>query len=521
MSLGTSNHSADPPLVRFFDPVAAGKDNRGRTLSQLLAWTDFQLEKVHHYIQFLFPLVVPSVHNRTAFVIDRATLIAFRQRPELRARLKESFLRILRFYGLQLVDSTDGGMAIRRGHGFADAARNWITLSNHNYLRITRIISSLRILGLETEAQAFYLCLQEEIYARHQDRIGARTMQFWTDAATKDIGSFSAAGTSNTNDGNFIHEVLTLMEHQEQVRLQQQLELQKQEEELRTQQDELCKLADQQNEESSKADDPKADNNEPEYFPVVQVPVQNGPANSSYDVVFGVEMKMVIVMHERLIIEQLTSGSYIKGERQAEIYRRICKDVLEGDRRKLCRAPGPYIRGRSRYLSWAILTPPGVDDLTALYRDDRKLRTYGLEPLEIAREVLRSSQQIRDGSYWNKDFPDDLNVNVYPEREARTDYDQWCLIPAHEVEAVRRPTLKSYLRYKKRCFARDRLASANADKESEDEQPPSKRIKTIHYTRKTFAQASQARLEDPLGNNPDTLECKQSSQRKVTRTYNY
>ena len=92
------------------------------------------------------------MHNRTAYLIDRATFIAFRQRPQLRARLKESFLRMLHLYGLQAVESTDSGVEIRRGPGFAAAAGNWIKLSSHNYQRVTRIISSLRILGLETEA---------------------------------------------------------------------------------------------------------------------------------------------------------------------------------------------------------------------------------------------------------------------------------------------------------------------------------------------------------------------------------
>ena len=581
MSFGASNQSADPPLVKFFDPVTAGKDNRGRTLSQILAWNDVQLERVHDYIQFLFPLVVPSRHNRTAFLIDRVTLVAFRDRPELRARLKESFLRMLSFYGLELVEYSDGSMEVKRGTHFAGASRNWISSSNHNYQRITRILGSLKILGLEAEALAFYLCLQEKIYTTHQDKIPGRTMQIWTEAATQEIALFSATGNSNSNEGNLIQEVLALMEHQEQVghqqqqelrkqeegqdltqaeiqqplelqqqeeqqeelqeqeelhqeevlqqheelqqqkefqqqelqkeqeeqlqkqsKLQQQIELQKREEELRK------KLADRHNIRSSQVNESKADTNRPESIPVVSGPVQNRPANSSYDLVFGVEMKILLVMHERLIIEQLTSGYYVKSQREAEISRRIYKNVVDEIRRQLCRVPDPYKSTRSLYLGWAIPTPPGSDDPAAMYTGNRNLRTYGLEPLEIAREALRSSQQVKDGSYWDNTYPDDFNVNIYHEREARIDYNQWCLIPANEIEALRNSGLGLYLRRNKRCNARDRLFSTTTTPGSEDEQPPSKRIKTIHYRRKKTKQASPFKQADPLGSNPDALDCK-------------
>jgi hypothetical protein len=59
--------------------------------------------------------------------------------------------------------------------------------SNHNHLRITRILKSLSILGLEAEARAFYECLvaiYEDEAKRLEPRITEETMGFWQQAVS-------------------------------------------------------------------------------------------------------------------------------------------------------------------------------------------------------------------------------------------------------------------------------------------------------------------------------------------------
>jgi len=41
------------PVVVFF---AGGKDDEGRTLDEMLSWSDLKLERLHDYIQWMFPL---------------------------------------------------------------------------------------------------------------------------------------------------------------------------------------------------------------------------------------------------------------------------------------------------------------------------------------------------------------------------------------------------------------------------------------------------------------------------------
>jgi Opioid growth factor receptor (OGFr) conserved region len=96
-------------------------------------------------------------------------------------RLRQAFQRMLRFYGLRQV-STPAGMAVERAPTFAARAQNWLTPMNHNHLRLTRILRSTLLLGLEAESKALFHALNA-VYREFPDRIPARTHAFWSSAA--------------------------------------------------------------------------------------------------------------------------------------------------------------------------------------------------------------------------------------------------------------------------------------------------------------------------------------------------
>lgn len=172
-------------IIRFYDPAIRAADLQGRSLSSILAWSDAELEDCHDYIQNLFPLPEPSPFNPAAPLVSSGVFTAFRTRPELRNRLKEAFCRMLKFYGFKL--HLDGANEIVvKGDNFGRASRNWVTRFNHNHLRITRIIRSLRVLGLEQQAAAFFVALEKvcEGNGRTIGSIGERSLEFWTRAAT-------------------------------------------------------------------------------------------------------------------------------------------------------------------------------------------------------------------------------------------------------------------------------------------------------------------------------------------------
>jgi hypothetical protein len=161
-------------LVRFYDPVVKGADEQGRTLDGILAWDDDTLEHTHDYIQTLFPLPEPSGVRDNAPLITPEVREAFLSRPELRQELISAFDRMLTFFGLQyhnIPDShdsvdwnpeTDLTHAIADGPNWPTTCLRWLVHRNHNHMRISRIIRSLKVLGCEEESCAFYCFLEHD-----------------------------------------------------------------------------------------------------------------------------------------------------------------------------------------------------------------------------------------------------------------------------------------------------------------------------------------------------------------------
>ncbi len=139
-------------------------DHRGRRLDDILRWDHAQLEFVHDYIQWLFPLTEPSRAQPLSPVLSDADVRLFRSDEVLRQRMRDALAVMLEFYGIE-----------------PGAPREWIEAGNHNYLRLTRILRSLRIAGLDAEARRLFVAL-EEIYQQHPADVGTTTFRYWQEA---------------------------------------------------------------------------------------------------------------------------------------------------------------------------------------------------------------------------------------------------------------------------------------------------------------------------------------------------
>ena len=157
-------------------------DHRGRTLDEILAWDDQRLEHTHDYIQWLFPLAEPSRFNPHAPLLTDADRAEFERRPELRAKMLGAFRRMLEFYGFAIEHARSDGEGRLPITGL-DQSRHWLSPGNHNYLRITRILTSLRLVGLATWADAFFEALAQ-LYRDQPAAIGAETFGYWERAIT-------------------------------------------------------------------------------------------------------------------------------------------------------------------------------------------------------------------------------------------------------------------------------------------------------------------------------------------------
>ena len=109
-------------------------DHRGRILAMLLQQTDYQAETTHDYIQWLFPLDEPIRSVNGVPVLTQLEIDEIRQSSLAQANLAKS---------------------ARWFVGFLERNDHWITKYNHNHLRITRIIKSLRLLASDKAADEF------------------------------------------------------------------------------------------------------------------------------------------------------------------------------------------------------------------------------------------------------------------------------------------------------------------------------------------------------------------------------
>jgi hypothetical protein len=140
--------------------AGSGRDGRGRTIEDVLAFHDDQLEAVHDFVQWLFPLRARSGAQPNAPVLTQDEVDAIRGDPQAIANLRRGAERMLRFY------RETGG---------------WLTRDDHNHLRISRIIASLAILAGADAARAFH----DAIMARHAAEgspVNPRNLAYWSNA---------------------------------------------------------------------------------------------------------------------------------------------------------------------------------------------------------------------------------------------------------------------------------------------------------------------------------------------------
>ena len=162
-------------LTEFYNGL--GRDSEGRTLADLWAYSDGELESVHDFIQWLFPLRDPSRFNPDAPRLTDADIAAFRDNPEMRRNVRRSFDVLLAFLGLRYQE----GRVVEAGD--FDSKRRVFGRPNHNWLRITRVLLSLRLLGLDEESLAFFQFLKG-LREAPRSAITDETFRFWRDAAT-------------------------------------------------------------------------------------------------------------------------------------------------------------------------------------------------------------------------------------------------------------------------------------------------------------------------------------------------
>ena len=135
-------------------------DHRGRMLSTLWNQTDDDAENNHDYIQWMFPLDEPSQAISGAPVLNDFDIDEVRENQLAIGNLEESARWFL---------------------GFLERNDHWITNYDHNHLRITRVIKSLRLLASDEAADEF----RDKVIALAGDNLNLvdeEARDFWNSA---------------------------------------------------------------------------------------------------------------------------------------------------------------------------------------------------------------------------------------------------------------------------------------------------------------------------------------------------
>lgn len=203
-------HAADRPsaekLLSFLRGVGAGPD--GFDLEQILGWSLDRWENQHNYIQWLFPTDEESEYHPEAPVLTPEIQEEMLIDPYVEDNLIRCLEKFLQFLGLDYAFEEDIPASfspvseeafpqpdaerklpvkISKGETFRKRRVDcWVVNcpeGNHNWFRISRVLVSLRLLGLIDEAEAFYLCL-EQLWANGDlPGFAIHSMRIWRESA--------------------------------------------------------------------------------------------------------------------------------------------------------------------------------------------------------------------------------------------------------------------------------------------------------------------------------------------------
>lgn len=169
-------------LIDFY--TKNGRDAEGRSFDNLMAFPPSKLEAVHDYIQWLFPTNKPSAFNPKAPMLDVATIEMLKKSVVFHRRFTEAVARTFRLWEIPHTEIEDEPCALPIiDHRFNDH-RYWMWQNDHNLLRMTRVMTSARLLGYKQTALSLFEALFGLSLVENGKFITNINLAFWYEAAT-------------------------------------------------------------------------------------------------------------------------------------------------------------------------------------------------------------------------------------------------------------------------------------------------------------------------------------------------
>lgn len=149
-------------------------DDKNRTINDILGFNNIKLEITHDYIQRVFPTMDKSKYSDVD-IIKEPDLFNLWNDENALDNVRLMYKRMLKLWKL------DGDKYLN-----PKIFRYWVTKNNHNYLRITRVLKSLKLLDLIPEYNDFSIRIGK-FMKLNENKINEETLMYWREAINKDI----------------------------------------------------------------------------------------------------------------------------------------------------------------------------------------------------------------------------------------------------------------------------------------------------------------------------------------------
>lgn len=140
-------------LCKFY----LGESGKPYDVTEIPYWNNYSLEETHDFIQWVFPLDVPSEYNPHAPILTIEDIKFLRSHSRFHGLVRGIYGRMILFL----------------------STNDCFTPRNHNLLRVTRMIKSLRLMGFEALSEDMYEFL---LVMTSVHKIDKSVLAYWADA---------------------------------------------------------------------------------------------------------------------------------------------------------------------------------------------------------------------------------------------------------------------------------------------------------------------------------------------------
>lgn len=141
-------------------------DDLGRHLSKILCFGRIRMELTHNYIQRLFPLTEESRFSKCDLITEDDIAI-FQRNLAAQDGMRKAYQKMLWFWKLDEKQYQNS------------VYRHWNSYNNHNHYRMSRVLKSLLLLGMEEEYKDFSMRIHWIIDHPQQYRVSDDTARIW------------------------------------------------------------------------------------------------------------------------------------------------------------------------------------------------------------------------------------------------------------------------------------------------------------------------------------------------------